>query len=76
MRFVMQEKKPVNFKEACEYLGIKPATLYKWIHLRLIPHYKVHNRKIYFKADELEKFVFNRSNRVMSRAEVDVEANR
>ena len=46
----------INLKEAAEFLGIKAATLTKWVQAKKIPHYKVTARPLFKKA-ELEKFM-------------------
>ena len=47
----------VNIKEAAEFLGVKPSTIYVWKHKRIIPYYKIGGTKsLRFKLSELDKF--------------------
>jgi len=52
------QKKVLTVAEAVEYTGLKRNYLYKLIYLKKIPCYKPLNGKVYFKADELEAFIF------------------
>lgn len=54
--------KPLTTQEACNYLGIKKATLYKLTSKRIIPHYKPNGSMIYFDVKDLEKYAY--SNRI------------
>jgi len=46
----------VGIKEAAEILGVRPNTLYSWIHLRKILHYKV-GRLVKFRKNDLLKLI-------------------
>lgn len=52
---------PMNFHEACEYLGFAPSTLYKLTYQNIIPHYKPTGKRLYFFKKELDEWIF-RSN--------------
>jgi excisionase family DNA binding protein len=41
----------INFKKACEILGVKPGTLYQWVEARFVPVIRVGRL---LKFDELE----------------------
>jgi hypothetical protein len=62
----MPEKQSYNHKEAADYLGIAPQTLYNWRFHRRGPDYTLMGRKpIYLKLDldayrEKHKVVLNR----------------
>jgi excisionase family DNA binding protein len=51
-------QKPLSITEAAEFLGLKPSYLYKLIHLGRIPHYKPIGKRVFFKREELEAFIF------------------
>lgn len=71
----LQAKCPfVTMEQASDYLGLSKSTLYSYTSRNLIPFYKLHNRKIYFKLEELNKFIFNEANRVNTTAEIEEEA--
>ena len=53
-----------SLEEAAEYLKISKATLYNYTSTRKILHFKVCNRKIYFKKEDLDNFIFNKNNLV------------
>ncbi len=59
--------------EAAEYLGIALVTLYTYTSRRVIRYYKT-RRKIYFRVEDLDAFVLNDGNMVMSREEIAQEA--
>ena len=60
--------KPLNFKEACAYLGYAPSYLYKLTYQKIIPHYKPTGKIIFFSKIELDDWIFKSSEerRVMS----------
>ncbi len=66
--------RPLPLREAAEFLGVSTSTLYKYVRDRMIPHFKVNNRKLYFMKEDLTAFILNDSNRVMSRDEIEKAA--
>lgn len=46
-------------KEAAQLLSISMSTLYKLTSQRLIPHYSPTGRLLYFKEDELAKWILD-----------------
>lgn len=55
-----QAGKPLNFKEACAYLGFAPSYLYKLTYRNVIPHYKPMGKVLFFSKHELDEWVFAR----------------
>ena len=55
----MTEKEVMNVREAAEYLGIIPDTLYKYIYTDKIPAFKLGNRWR-FKKTVLDKWMEER----------------
>jgi excisionase family DNA binding protein len=51
-------ERPLGIAEAAEFTGLSKNYLYKLIHLGKIPHYKPTGGRVFFKRDELERFVF------------------
>ena len=51
-------QKPLSSEEAAEYLGYSKNYLFKLVHEKKIPHYKPLNGRLFFKLDELKKFVY------------------
>ncbi|GHU74535.1 hypothetical protein FACS189450_15170 [Spirochaetia bacterium] len=50
--------RPMGIPEAVEFTGLSKNYLYKLIHLGKIPCYKPLGKKIFFKQEELEAFIF------------------
>lgn len=59
-----EQREHLTFKEAAAYLGIPEPTLYGYVHKGIIKHYKLNNRRLYFKRSELDEFIFSENNRV------------
>ena len=47
---------PLTVKEAAEYLGVSPQTVYLWVERKQIPHLRVMGRNIRFLRSDLEPF--------------------
>jgi len=56
------DKEFMNVKELTEYLGVKRSTVYSWSHKNLLPYYKMNNRTLFFKKNEVDNFIFNSNN--------------
>lgn len=61
--------------EAAAYLGIALITLRTYTCKRIIPYYKT-KRKVYFKIEDLDNYVMNKANRVLSADEIERQAAR
>jgi excisionase family DNA binding protein len=61
----------LTLEEASDYLRISKNTLYGYTSQSLIPHFKVKNRRIYFKVDDLNEFVLSKKNRVSTFREIE-----
>lgn len=48
--------KPLNIKEAAEYLGISVQTLYQWVSKRKIPFVKIGSRTM-FRESSLQEYI-------------------
>jgi len=67
-------KRPfLPFEKACEYLSVKPATLYSYVHTNKLSCFKVNGRRIYFLIDDLYNFVINENNLVKSVQQIEKE---
>ena len=55
-----KDDKPLNFKEACAYLGFRASYLYKLTSKKLITSYKPSGKMLFFSKVELEDWVFGR----------------
>ena len=56
-----KDDKPLNFKEACSYLGFAPSYLYKLTYRKVIPHYKPTGKMLFFSKCELDEWIFSKS---------------
>lgn len=65
-------KDVLTSKEVCEYLGIKPCTLYEMTRKKQIPHYKPNGGSLYFKRVEVDEWATR--NRIASNAELESNA--
>ena len=59
----MERKEVMNLREASQYLGISPDTLYKYLNDDKIPAFKLGNRWR-FKKDLLDRWMEKKSERV------------
>jgi len=53
------QKEFLTFKEACQYLNVSSSYLYKKTSKREIPFYSPSRRKLFFKKDELDNWMFS-----------------
>ena len=69
-----KERPFLTIDEASEYLGISKNTLYAYTSRGILPFYKLQNRKIYFKIEELDDFILSKKNRIKSNQEIEEQA--
>ena len=50
------DERPVTVKEAANFLGVSPQTVYLWVERKQIPHLRVMGRNIRFLKSDLETF--------------------
>lgn len=72
---IKKEKPFMNMVEAAKYLSISKATLYTYTSKGVVPHYKMQGRRVYFKVDDLDAFVFDKKNRVSSQEEIEQKSS-
>lgn len=65
-------KEMLTLDETASFMGVSRSTLYKMSHNRDLPVYKPTGGRLYFKKDDLIKYM--QSNRVMSKQEIEREA--
>jgi excisionase family DNA binding protein len=56
-----KDDRPLNFKEACAYLGFAPSYLYKLTYRKVIPHYKPTGKMLFFSKCELDEWIFSKA---------------
>ena len=54
-------KTVLNFKEACEYTGLKPSYMYKLTHTGQVKFYKPFGKVLFFRREELEELLTRKS---------------
>ena len=54
----MQTQKALSVDEASAFTGYSRNYLYKLIHQKRIPYFKPMGGRVFFKAEELENFIF------------------
>jgi len=69
-----QTGRPLNLKEAAEYLNLSKTCLYHLTSARKIPFYKPNNKKIYFLKEDLRAWLLQR--KISSNSELDSKAER
>lgn len=52
------DKEFLTINEVSEYLKIKPSTLYSWVKIGEIPHYKLH-KMVRFKKEDIDAWMEN-----------------
>jgi len=64
----------LSLEEAAEYLDLAKETIYQFSSQGILPKYKLHGRRIYFKKSDLDDFILNEKNRKRSKAEIETKA--
>ncbi|MBC5774356.1 helix-turn-helix domain-containing protein [Pontibacter sp. KCTC 32443] len=52
-----QTKPVLNFKDACEYMGVSSSFLYKLTGSRAIPHFCPNGKMLFFKREDLDAWM-------------------
>ena len=52
------DKEFLTINEVSEYLKIKPSTLYSWVKIGEIPHYKLH-KMVRFRKEDIDAWMQN-----------------
>jgi excisionase family DNA binding protein len=55
-RLPRTEDRPLTVKEAADFLGVSPQTVYLWVERKQIPHLRVMGRNIRFLKPDLQTF--------------------
>lgn len=62
----------LNLKEASTFTGFSMSLLYKLTHFKKIDHYKPNGKNIYFKKEDLERYLLR--NKVEAQPQIDIES--
>jgi len=66
------QKEVLNFKEACQYLGVSQSHLYKLTSSKSIAFFCPQGKRLYFKRNELDTWLLR--NRSATKNEIDQQA--
>lgn len=55
-RNLATDDRPLTVKEAANFLGVSPQTVYLWVERKQIPHLRVMGRNIRFLKSDLHSF--------------------
>ena len=72
MRIGWKDQEIFNYQELSDYTGFKYGTLKNLVCQREIPHYKPTPRTVYFKREDVDKWLLQ--NRVSSNEELEYKA--
>jgi excisionase family DNA binding protein len=67
-------QKPLNVREAADFLGLKPSYIYNLVHFGKLTAYKPGGKVLFFRQEDLERFVFR--NKKAADFELAEEADR
>ncbi len=71
---VIEQKTILTFKEATDYLGISESSLYKLTSSCAITFYKPNGGKIYFKREDLDKWMLQNEVKSVTQREEELTA--
>ncbi len=69
-----RDKPFMSVNEAADYIGVPKQSLYQITSKKIIPFYRPSGRRIYFKIDDLNEYILNKSGRYKSDDEIEAEA--
>ena len=72
MNIVTNQKRVLNFKEACKYIGFAPSYMYKLTCDGIIPFSKPNRKTLFFDRDKLDQWLL--SNPQTSQVEKEIKA--
>ena len=58
----MENKRVLNFEEACDYLGYKKSYVYKLTSSGVLPYSKPNGKRIFFDRELLEEWMLSNAN--------------
>jgi len=53
-------QKPLNLKQAADFLGLRPSYIYNLVHFGKLVVYKPGGKVLYFKRSDLEEYAFRK----------------
>lgn len=72
---IISENKPfLTMEDVVELTGLKRSTIYTYLNEGKLTHYKISNKKIFFRLEDVNQFIFSRKNLRTSKTELKQEA--
>jgi len=69
---LLKKDKPfLTIDEASEYIGLSKNTIYRYVSMNIINHYKLQGRKLYFRIHDLDDFILNEKNKIFNTREIE-----
>lgn len=69
---LLAQKECLDIEELSQYANLSLGHIYKLTSSQLIPHYKPHGKKVYFKRSEIDAWLFQ--NKVSTNQEIEQKA--
>ena len=54
---MQKEFHSLNYREAAELIGVPVGTVYCWVSLKKVPHFRISDRLVRFDRDELLEWI-------------------
>ena len=64
----------MTVEEAASYLRLQVSTIYSYLHKRVLKHYKLRGRRIYFKKEDLDNFIMGDNDLNLRKSQKQIEA--
>lgn len=62
----------LNVQQVAEKLGVRPSTIYQWVHAEFIPHVKLRNL-VRFREEDVEAWVASKTKKGRSTYRIPVD---
>ena len=73
-KIIFENKPFLTIDDVVELTGLKKSSLYNYMNQGLLSFYKINNKKVFFKMDDISNFIFNKKNYYNSKTEMRQEA--
>ncbi|MFT3908066.1 MAG: helix-turn-helix domain-containing protein [Ferruginibacter sp.] len=67
----VNSNKPLNFKEACAYLGYSKGSMYKLTSSQIIPFSKPNGGKLFFDKNDLDDWLLKSKTKSLRERQID-----
>ncbi len=73
-KILIKNSPVLTVENVVELTGLKRSTIYTYMNEGKLTHYKISNKKVYFRLEDITSFIFNRENLRTSKTELKQEA--